>query len=400
MNKRIWFPHITKTVFILSLVSLFTDIASEMLYPVMPLYLTSIGMSVAFIGILEGIAEATAGLSKGFFGHLSDQSGKRKPFVQVGYSLSALAKPLIGLWTHALWILGARTLERLGKGIRTGARDAMLSDEASTETKGRVFGFHRAFDTLGAAFGPLIALIFLLYHPTEYRMLFFVAFIPGIFAIALTFLLRERQTTQFQLHAPVSYNPFLYLSYWKKAPREYKRLIIGLLAFSFVNSSDVFLLLQVKAGNASDHTVILLYILYNLVYAAASYPFGILGDKIGLKKTFILGLGIFALVYGGMGLSHSSEVLFTVLFLLYGLYAAATEGISKAWISNSVHPNDVATAIGFYTSFQSIMTFAASSIAGWIWYVAGPRTMFGITAFVVLLIILYLTYAVPEREKK
>ena len=171
---------ITRTIVILSVISLFTDIASEMLYPVLPMFLTSIGFSVALIGILEGVAEATAGLSKGYFGHLSDSIDRRKPFIQVGYSLSAISKPLMALLTFPLWIFGTRTLDRLGKGIRTGARDAVLSAETTAEFKGRVFGFHRAFDTIGAALGPFAALLFLMIYPAQYKTLFLLAIIPGM----------------------------------------------------------------------------------------------------------------------------------------------------------------------------------------------------------------------------
>ena len=160
---------LTRTIWILSFISLFTDVASEMLYPVMPMYLTSIGFSAALIGMLEGIAEAAAGLSKGYFGKLSDKIGKRKLFVQIGYSLSAAAKPLIILSTSSLWVFCMRTCDRMGKGIRTGARDAMLSAETTPEYKGRVFGFHRAFDTLGAALGPMIAFLFLSFSPGKYQ---------------------------------------------------------------------------------------------------------------------------------------------------------------------------------------------------------------------------------------
>ncbi|MBS1504758.1 MAG: MFS transporter, partial [Bacteroidetes bacterium] len=175
--------YITRTVWILSLISLFTDTASEMLYPVMPIFLKSIGFSVVLIGILEGVAEATAGLSKGYFGKLSDTSGKRVPFVRLGYSISAVSKPMLAAFVYPLWIFFARTLDRLGKGIRTGARDAILSGEASPATKGKVFGFHRSMDTMGAVLGPLIALVFLYFHPHYYKTLFLVAFLPGLLAI-------------------------------------------------------------------------------------------------------------------------------------------------------------------------------------------------------------------------
>jgi MFS family permease len=183
---------ITRTIFILSLVSLFTDIASEMLYPVMPMYLTSIGFSVVLIGILEGFAEAIAGLSKGYFGYLSDSKGKRKPFIQSGYMLSAVSKPMMAVLTFPVWIFFARTIDRFGKGIRTGAGDAMLSEETTQEYKGRVFGFHRAFDTLGAALGPSLALIFLIFFPGQYKTLFLIAFIPGMFAVVLTIILKDK----------------------------------------------------------------------------------------------------------------------------------------------------------------------------------------------------------------
>jgi len=161
--------HITRTVWILSLISLLTDTASEMLYPIMPIYLKSIGFSIVTIGILEGFAEAIAGLSKGYFGKLSDNLGRRVPFVQVGYALSSISKPMMAVFTYPLWIFFARTIDRIGKGIRTGARDAILSDEATPETKGKVFGFHRSMDTLGAAIGPTFALIYLIYHPQDYN---------------------------------------------------------------------------------------------------------------------------------------------------------------------------------------------------------------------------------------
>ena len=163
--------YITRTVWVLSLVSLLTDTASEMLYPIMPIYLKTIGFSIVLIGILEGVAEATAGVSKGYFGKLSDLSGRRVPFVQIGYAFSAVSKPMMAVFIYPLWIFLARTIDRFGKGIRTGARDALLSDEATQETKGKVFGFHRSMDTLGAVLGPSLALIYLYFYPQDYRTL-------------------------------------------------------------------------------------------------------------------------------------------------------------------------------------------------------------------------------------
>ena len=205
--------NITRSIWILSLISLFTDMASEMLYPIMPIFLQSIGFSVLFIGILEGLAEAVAGLSKGYFGRRSDLSGKRVPFVQLGYALSAISKPLMALFFQPFWVFFLRTLDRLGKGIRTGARDALLSDEASTATKAQVFGFHRSMDTLGAVLGPTLALVYLYFYPAQYRVLFVAAFVPGVLAIFASFLLREKKEVPVQIKPKPSFLD--YLQYWR-----------------------------------------------------------------------------------------------------------------------------------------------------------------------------------------
>jgi MFS family permease len=380
---------ITRTVWLLSLVSLFTDMASEMLYPVMPVFLKHIGFSVLLIGILEGIAEAVAGLSKPWFGKMSDISGRRLPFVQWGYALSAISKPLMAAFAYPLWIFFARTVDRTGKGMRTGARDALLSDECTPATKGRVFGFHRSMDTLGAVFGPLLALLFLYFYPQQYNLIFLVAFVPGLLAIAATFLIKERQKTPAHI---TTRRPglFAFVHYWKKSPPPYKRLVTGLLFFALFNSSDIFLLLKMKESGLTDTAVIGVYIFYNLVYALMAYPAGMLADKLGMKKVLLTGLFIFALVYAGFAYT-SSIAVFIALFALYGFYAAATEGISKAWISNMVPKTETATAIGTYSGFQSLAALAASSITGLLWYNFGAMVTFTITAAATLSVIVYLS---------
>jgi len=384
---------ITKTIWILSLVSLFTDLASEMLYPVMPLFLKHIGWSALIIGVLEGIAEAVAGLSKSYFGKLSDNSGKRLPFVQLGYTFSAVSKPMLAFFIYPWWIFLSRTIDRLGKGIRTGARDAMLSDECTKETKGRVFGFHRSMDTLGAVFGPAIALVYLYFYPDNYKTLFLIAFLPGLLAIVSTLLIKEKKKTPvIQMDGkrnPVSI--FAFAGYWKSSSSQYKKLVTGLLLFALFNSSDVFLLLKMKESGLTDTAVIGVYIFYNLIFALLAYPVGILADKLGLKKIFIAGLFIFALVYVGFAFNNNLAV-FLFLFFLYGLYAAATEGISKAWISNIVDKSETATAIGTYSGFQSICAFIASSLCGLLWYNFGAMTTFLITAAVTVFVIIYLAF--------
>lgn len=387
--------HITKTVWILSLVSLFTDTASEMLYPVMPVYLKSIGFSILLIGILEGAAEATAGLSKGYFGKLSDISGKRTPFVQIGYGLSAVSKPMMVLFIYPLWVFLIRTIDRLGKGIRTGARDAILSDEATKETKGKIFGFHRSMDTLGAVMGPSLALVYLYFYPEDYKTLFFIAVVPGIFAIIFSLILNDKNIIKKNNVLKVSF--FSFLKYWKDSPDNYRRLVTGLLVFALINSSDVFLLLKAKSSGLSDTQVIGVYIFYNLIYALASFPLGILADRVGLKKMFISGIAIFAVVYLGMGL-FSGLVPVLIMFLLYGIYSAATEGISKAWISNISSGSDTATAIGTYTAFQSICTMIASSVAGFLWYSYGSEFTFIFSGSVAIILVFYFSVGIQAQN--
>ena len=382
---------ITRTVWILSLISLFTDTASEMLYPIMPVFLQSIGFSVLLIGILEGVAEATAGFGKGYFGKLSDNSGKRAPFIQLGYSLSAISKPLMALFVFPVWIFFARTLDRLGKGLRTGARDAMLSDEATPQTKGKVFGFHRSADTFGAVLGPLAALVYLYFRPNDYRTLFLIAFLPGVAAIFSTLLIKDKK--QVKPVSKVSTPFFSFLKYWKVSPPLYRKVVFGLLVFALFNSSDMLLLLKVKQSGMNDTSVIGLYIFYNLIYALSSFPLGALADRISLKTVFTGGLVIFAGVYFGMALT-SSYYVFLALFFLYGLYAAATEGIAKAWISNITDPKDTATAIGSFAGFQSIAAMIASSLAGVIWFWFGAEAAFISTSMVTVLVILYFIVAI------
>ncbi|MDP4225886.1 MAG: MFS transporter [Bacteroidota bacterium] len=384
-NKKIF----TKAILLLSFISLFSDIASEMLYPVMPVYLKSIGFSVLLIGILEGLAECVAGLSKGYFGNLSDKMGRRVPFIKWGYLFNALSKPMLAIFINPLWIFFARTLDRFGKGIRTAARDALLSQETTKENKGKVFGFHRSMDTVGAAIGPVLSLIYLYYHPGQYRWLFVIAFLPGLLVVALSGFLKEKKIEAENTNRkPVHF--LTYLKYWKKSPPAFKKLVPALLTFTLFNSSDAFLLLALKYKGFTDLQMIGFYISYNLLYALLSYPLGVIADKIGLKKVLVSGLAIFAFVYFLFGWA-SSVWQFVVLFLFYSIYAASTEGISKAWITNVSKEEETATAIGFFTSFNSIITFISSALGGLIWVCYGPKVMFMFSGIGVALVVVYLT---------
>ncbi len=389
---------LTRVIWILAWVSLLTDMASEMLYPLIPLYLQQIGFTVAGIGWLEGTVQFVAGISKGYFGKRSDEIGRRLPFIRLGYALSALSKPLMGWLTHPLWILGVRSMDRLGKGIRTAPRDAWLAQEAG-EHKARVFGFHRSMDTWGAAIGPLLALLYLLYRPGDYATLFLLAFIPGILSTLLLFTIREKKAA-----VPTGKRAgfFSYLGYWKEAPNPFRKMVPALLLFTLFNSSDIFLLLMARHGLngsdvlifgrsiPSDAWVIGAYILYNAVYALTAYPLGLIAARIGTRRMIAFGLLVFAGVYIGFGMGPEANQIL-LLFAAYGVYAAATEGMIKAWIAEQVPTEKTATAIGFYTSLESISIWLASGIAGMLWTYGNASLPFYCSALVALGVGLYMS---------
>ena len=397
---------ITRTVLILSFVSLFADIASEMLYPIIPVYLKEIGFSVFWIDILEGVVNFTAGISKGYFGKLSDEKGVRLPFIKLGYLLSALSKPLIGFFVAPIWIFFVRTLDRLGKGVRVAAKDALLSQEATKETKARVFGFNRSLDTAGATIGPAIALVFLIVYPGEYKTLFYLAFIPGIISVLFLFFIKEKKHEVSTLEKG---NFFSFFKYWGIATREYKQLVTGLLLFALFNSSDIFLLLKTEEAVGkttidilgvtfnSNTITIAAYVFYNLVFALGCYPLGVLADRLGYKKVFIGGLVLFASVYAGFALNPSIPMIFG-LFFIYGIYAAATDGVIKAWVTNIAHDKNTATAVGFYTSCQSVCTFLASAIAGLVWDNFGSFYTFISTSAIAVIVLIHFAVSVRKDD--
>lgn len=387
--------YLTRTVWVLSIVSLLNDVSSEMLIPVMPLFLQSIGFTSVLIGLLEGFAEATAGLSKGYFGRISDNAGKRLPFVQWGYGLSAVSKSMLALFNYPAWIFTARAADKLGKGLRTGARDAILSDETTAQNKGKVFGFHRGMDTLGAAIGPSLALVFLSLYPGRYRLMFLLAFIPSALAIFLTVFIKEKD----QPHAKKSsFRLTQSFDYLRTSSPSYRKLVAALLFFALFNSSDFFLLMKIKASGLGDQQLIGSYILYNVVFALASFPLGAVADKVGLKKTLLVGFFLFAVVYAGFGL-NTSLAGFALLFILYGFYAAATDGVSKALITNVVPSSQTASAAGTFAGLSSIMAMLSSSLAGFIWKFVSPEATFFVSAGGTLVALVFLAIQKVEVHK-
>ncbi len=370
---------IPRQVLILSLISLFTDIASEMLYPVTPIFLTAVlGTSMALVGIIEGAAEVTAGLLKGYFGRLSDKLKKRSVFVVLGYSLSALSKPLPGLFPALSAVIASRISDRVGKGVRTAPRDALLATYAEGQT-GAIFGFHRSMDTLGAALGPVGALILLHFFPGNYTLIFLVAFAPSVLAVSFTLFIKDNPAS-FKKVTKRNYSEF-----WSSAPHQYKIILLLITLFSLVNSSDVFLILKSKDISNSATLAIWGYIFYNLIYASVSYPIGRYSDKAGKKKVYIAGLYVFAAVYFGFALFPDIYFIW-FLFALYGIYAASTEGVVKAWVSDLIPDEQRGSAIGLLTMCTSLSIMLGSFLAGFLWDEFGSIVPFMISAVVSALV--------------
>ena len=357
-----------RNVIILGFVSLFTDISSEMLYPIVPLFLTTVlHAPMSVVGLIEGIAESTASLLKIVSGWWSDRTRRRQPFVVWGYSLAAVSKPLMALATTWHLVLVSRLIDRFGKGIRTSPRDAMIAASCDPRARGKAFGLHRAMDTIGAFLGPILAVVLLSYFHASYQTIFLIAFVPAALGVAaLAFLQKETIAAAASAkpaggHAPIS--------------AELKRFVLIYGVFALGNSSDVFLLLKAKQAGLSANGVLLTYIFYNFVYALAATPAGWLSDKLSRRSLLIGGLAVFAVVYGGFALSAGKAAIW-VLFALYGFYAAATEGVAKALVADLSTPENRGTAMGLLNMATGVLAFVASTVAGVLWSRVNPAAPF------------------------
>jgi MFS family permease len=377
---------VPQNVFILGLVSLFNDMASEMIYPIVPIFLTSVlGAPVSVVGLIEGIAEATASIGKFFFGYWSDRAGKRKIFVTMGYSFGAVSKLLMGFATAWPLVLFARFIDRTGKGLRTGARDSLLLQNATSQNKGFIFGFHRAMDSMGAVLGPLIALGLLYYLPDKYQLIFLIAFIPGVIAILLLVIFvheKRQESTKKQL-------PKLDFSLLTRDKHFLYFFIVSML-FSVGNSSDSFLLLRAKDLGFSTTLVVLTYVLYNVSQTVFATPAGSLSDKIGAKKVYAGGLLVFSIVYFLFGFINHPTLIW-ILFPIYGIYIAATDGVSKAYISEFITEGESGTYFGLYQMGTAVASFLASFVGGLLWTQFGAQATFyygSIMAFIAFLLLM------------
>lgn len=360
----------TPNVMRLGLVSLLADISSEMLYPLIPIFITSVLHAPAdVLGVIEGVAEATASLLKTVSGRLSDVWGRRRVFVFAGYAVSAVAKPVIGLATIWPTVLGARVADRFGKGIRTSPRDALIADSIAPEYRGKAFGWHRSMDTMGAVGGPLIALVLVWLTNNNLRLIFLLAVIPGLLSAGVVLTVRERKRpAKVPGPAPSSIR-------FSALPAPFRAYLIAWSLFAIANSSDMFLILKAKQVGYMETWTVALYALYNLIYAGASPVLGQLSDKIGRKRVLVGGLCVFAVVYVGFALARVPWMMWP-LFAVYGLYVAATDGVGKAFAIDLVPSGIRGGAIGLLGTFTGIATLIASSVAGVLWTFVGPWAAF------------------------
>lgn len=388
-------PGVKRPVFFLGIVSFFTDVSSEMIYPLIPLFLTgTVGAPVAAVGIIEGVAESTASFSRLLSGWLSDKLRLRKPLVILGYGLSAIAKPLLAAATVWPAALGARFVDRLGKGVRTAPRDALLADVSSKEKRGRAFGFHRAADSAGAVIGPAIGLGLFELLSHHYRPVFIIATIPAVVGIIALFFIPERKPKAV-VRADGDPTPMT-----KLGGRFYVFLGISLL-FAFGNSSDAFLILRSENLGLTTTATVSAYILYNAVYTFGAFPAGIASDRFGRRNIIVPGFAIFALVYLGFGIVSDGWYVWP-LFAVYGLYIALTDAVGKAWVIDFAPPDARATAIGVYTGATGAMVLAASVVAGVLWEEIDPAAPFilGAATGLASAVLVFVLLRTPAGEQR
>lgn len=347
-------------VIILGIVSLLTDISTEMVYPLIPLYLTSkLGASPAIVGLIEGVAESTASLLRVFSGYISDLIGRRKPLAILGYGSSTLGKLFLYLSNSWGFVFIGRWIDRFGKGIRTAPRDALIADSTDPNRRGRAFGLHRTMDTFGAVIGILLAYYFFTKFSGDYSRVFLYSLIPAFIGVLALFFVRETKRKESKSTSKPSLK-------WSLLDRRLKGFLIVTLIFTLGNSSNQFLLLRAKNLGFNDALVLLLYLVYNLVYMTFAYPAGRLSDRIGRKRIIVVGYLFYGLVYLGFAVAKNQPTVW-LLFALYGIYIGLTEGVQKALISDIAPVDTRATLIGLHATLEGIGLLPASFIAGLLW---------------------------------
>jgi MFS family permease len=386
-----YFAGLSRNTFLLALSSLFSDISTEMLYPILPVFLTQVlHASGSIVGLVDGFAQATQNIVQGFSGAISDHLQRRKPIALVGYLLSAIAKPLMGLATIWEALLGARLLDRLGAGTRSAPRDALVASSVDERDRGRAFGLEGLGDNAGAFLGPLVALLLLYVLHFELRSMFYLAIIPGLLAFLMVLLVTEqRVAVAAKSKIDVNLGQF---------PRRYWNYLVATALFVAGNSSNAFLILQTRDVGASLEITILIYAAFNLVAALISYPAGALSDRWGRRNILLAAIAVFFAAYLGFALTRN-VLLIGALFVLYGLYQGAFRAVGKALASDLVPRHLRASGVGWYSTTVGLWQLVASVIAGSLWDRIGHAAVFYFGALFAAVGIIALLALVPRDPR-
>ena len=386
---------IHRNVVWLGITSLFTDVSTEMLVPVLPLFVTlTLGASATSLGIIEGAAESVASLLRLTSGWLSDRIGKRKPFLVLGYGLSTVAKGVFAFAANWPTVLGLRLADRFGKGLRNPPRDALIADSVPLAERGRAFGLHRALDTTGAAIGPLVAFFLLTRWPGDYRRIFAATVIPGVLSVlVLVFFVRPVPRGAHAAKRAGGGGPL---------GGAFRRFVIADTVFQLGNSSLAFVLLRAKNGGLAESFVPLAYVLSNIVHASLALPLGTISDRIGRRGLILTGYVLYAGIYALLAWSGAPAVTVGAL-ALYGLFSALTEGSGKALVADLVPADRRGTAFGIQNTAAGLALLPASTLAGWLWDHGGPSKAFAVDAGLALVAAALFAMLLPagrEREER
>lgn len=391
-NPKKLFSYLPSNIKFLGLVSFLNDLSSDMIFPVIPVFLTTVlGASFMFVGVVEGIADSTASIIKMVSGRLSDRVGRRKIFAVWGYSISGLAKPLLALSLAPWHVLIVRFFDRVGKGTRDAPRDALISLSVEKKDLGKAFGFHRGADTLGSSIGPLIAVAFLYFYPGRYRTLFLLSFVASFFAIIVVIrFVKEIHTGQESIKKPEFKITFLGISFFI--------FLVAATLFSLGRVSDAFLLLKARNAGAAVAFLPILYFLANITHALIAAPAGAIADKMGRRNTFKIGMFMFAASYYLFSVISSPSLMW-FLFIFYGLSSAFTEGVGRAIVADLVLPEFRGTAYGIYNAFTGLALLPASLIFGFLADRHGFQTAF-LYASVISLgsLLIFLSMRIAKRQ--
>jgi MFS family permease len=385
---------LTRNVWSLGFVSLLTDVSSEMIVPVLPLFVTgTLKASVTSLGIIEGIAESTASLLRLGSGWLSDRVGRRKPFLVLGYGLSGAAKVAFAAATSWPAVLALRFADRVGKGLRTPPRDALLADSVDAAWRGRAFGLHRALDTLGAAVGPLVAFALLAAWPGEYRRVFLASAIPAALSlVVLLALVRAPRTS------PARRVRALHLEF-RALPAPAKRFLIADGVFQLGNSSLAFVFLRARAGGLAPAAIPLVYLLYNVVYAALALPAGMVADRRGRRPLLLAAYLLYAAAYAALAWSAAPLVVGAAM-LVYGVHSALLEVSQRSLLADLVDAEARGTAYGIHHTVVGLALLPASVLAGWLWDLRGAAVTFGVGAALALVAAGLFAALLPGRHER